>query len=132
MNTTAPTQTKPYAILVISLCACYLFYKYVLQIYPSIITQPLMQIFQITATDLGYLAATFYYTYTIMQIFTGVLIDKYGARRLSSFAILCCAIGAITFAYSYHLYLAIFSRALMGFGVAFATVAYMRVAAAWF
>ena len=132
MNTTAPTQTKPYAILVISLCACYLFYKYVLQIYPSIITQPLMQIFQLTATDLGYLAATFYYTYTLMQIFTGVLIDKYGARWLSSFAIFCCAVGAILFANATHLPLAIFARGLMGFGVAFATVSYMRVAAAWF
>ncbi len=132
MSQSTITQTKPYAVLVISLCACYLFYKYVLQIYPSIITQPLMQVFQLTATDLGYLAATFYYTYTIMQIFTGVLIDKYGARWLSAFAIFCCALGAIFFAYAYHLYIAILARGLMGFGVAFATVAYMRIAAAWF
>src|SRR3990167_1025768 len=105
-------QNKPYALLVISLCACYLFYKYVLQIYPSIITQELMQTFQLTATHLGYLAATFYYTYTIIQVFAGVLIDKYGTRWLASLAVLCCAMGAISFSYAYNLSFAVFARGL--------------------
>lgn len=123
---------KKYPILVISLCACYLFYKYVLQIYPSIITDQLMREFDLSATGLGYLAATFYYTYMVTQLFVGVLIDKYGTRWLSSAAIFCCAFGVLAFSMSNTLTTAALSRGLMGFGVAFATVAYMRLAAGWF
>jgi sugar phosphate permease len=125
-------KSSKYPILIISLCACYLFYKYVLQIYPSIITDQLMREFDLSATGLGYLAATFYYTYMITQLFVGVLVDKYGTRWLSSGAILCCAIGVIAFSMSHTLLSASLSRGLMGFGVAFATIAYMRLAASWF
>lgn len=125
------TQSK-YPILIISLCACYLFYKYVLQIYPSIITEQLMREFELSATGLGYLTATFYYAYMITQIFVGVLIDKYGTRWMASAAICCCAIGIVTFSQSHTLWTAALSRGLMGFGVAFATIAYMKLAAGWF
>jgi len=127
-----PSHSTKYAILIISLCAFYLFYKYILQIYPSIITAQLMQEFTLSATGLGYLAATFYYAYMITQLFVGVLIDKYGTRWMATGAILCCAFGVFTFSLSHTLLSASLSRCLMGFGVAFATIAYMKLAAGWF
>jgi MFS family permease len=125
-------KKKFYPILVLSLCACYLFYKYVLQIYPSVITTELSQTFQLTGTGLGYLTASYYYTYFVTQIFSGALIDKYGARWLSAGAIAAAAIGIVIFSMTENVYIAGLFRGLMGFGVAFATVAYMRLAAGWF
>ena len=110
----------------------FLFYKYVLQIFPSIITDELMQQFRLTGAGLGGLAATFYYTYMVTQLFVGVLLDKYSTRWLTSVAILTSALGIFLFANSQTLPTASMSRALMGVGVAFATVSYMKLAAMWF
>ena len=121
-----------YPVVVISLCACFLFYKYVLQIYPSIITDQLMQEFHLTGATLGNLAATFYYAYIIVQLFVGVILDKYSARYITTIAIFGCALGVYLFSKMHSLLAVQLSRALMGAGVAFATVAYMKLAANWF
>jgi MFS family permease len=123
---------KTYAYTIISLCACFLFYKYILQIYPSIITESLMREFNLNGAGLGNLAATFYYSFMVTQLFVGVMSDKYSARWITSGAIFCCALGACLFVQSHTLLAAELSRALMGVGVAFATVAYMKLAAVWF
>ena len=121
-----------YPVLVICLAAAFLFYKYVLQIYPSIITVQLMQQFHLTGAGLGGLAATFYYTYMITQLFVGFLLDRYSTRWLTSLAIFTCALGVLLFSQSQTLLWAGISRGLMGVGVAFATVSYMKLAAVWF
>src|SRR5262245_52752289 len=121
-----------YSLLVISLCACFLFYKYVLQVYPSIITEQLMREFNLTGAGLGNLAATFYYAFMVTQLFVGILLDKYSARWLTAGAIFSCSFGVLLFSQSDTLFIAELSRAMMGVGVAFATVAYMKLASAWF
>ncbi len=135
MKTESPfvkTLGTTYPIVVISLCAAFLFYKYILQVYPGIITDQLMQEFNLTGAGLGNLAATFYYSYMVMQLFVGVLLDKYSTRLLSSIAIFMSAAGLYLFSQTHNLLMAELARALMGIGVAFATVAYMKVAAVWF
>jgi nitrate/nitrite transporter NarK len=123
---------KSYAYLIISLCAFFLFYKYILQIYPSIITESLMNEFKLTGAGLGNLAATFYYSFMATQLFVGYMLDKYSARWVTAGAILCCAIGVVWFADSHTIMNAGLSRALMGVGVAFATVSYLKLASVWF
>ncbi len=136
MINTNTTQTRAvsrfYPVLMISLCACFLFYKYVLQIYPSTITEQLMAEFNLTGAGLGNLAATFYYSYMIAQLFVGVILDKYSTRWLTALAILSCAVGTFFFSQTQSLLTAELSRTLMGIGVAFATIAYMKIAASWF
>lgn len=135
MFITLTKETKyslAYPLLVMSLAAGFLFYKYVLQIFPSIITEQLMQQFKLSGVGLGMLAATFYYSYMVTQLFVGVLLDKYGTRKLTASAILCCALGVLVFSHAETLWAASSSRALMGIGVAFATVAYMKLTAVWF
>lgn len=121
-----------YPIIVIILCSCFLFYKYVLQIYPSITTDTLMREFKLNGAELGSLVAAFYYAYMIAQLFVGVMIDKYSSRWLTALAIACCALGVVLFAGAQTVMAAGLSRGLMGVGVAFSTVAYMKLAAVWF
>jgi len=124
------TALRGYPVFVMGLCACFLFYKYVLQIYPSVITDELMRDFQLTGAGLGNLAATFYYAFMIAQLFVGILLDKFSARWLTASAIFACSLGVFLFSQTSSLLEAELSRALMGVGVAFATVAYMKLAAA--
>ena len=121
-----------YPVLVVILCAGFLFYKYVLQVSPSIMTHQLMRGFRVNGAGLGNLAATFFYAYFITQLFVGILLDKYSVRLLSALAILISGLGACLFAGTHSLFLAGIYRAMMGFGAAFATVCYLKTTAVWF
>lgn len=120
-----------YPLLIISLCAGFQFYKYVLQVYPSIITTELMQAFQLNGAGLGNLAGTFYYSFIISQLFAGLILDKFGAR-VAALAIFISALGIFLFAHAHSAGSACLARSLIGIGVAFSTIVYMKMAAVWF
>ena len=125
-------QSQSYPWIVITLSAFFLFYKYVLQVSPSVITHSLMRQYHLDGAGLGNLAATFFYSYLIAQLFVGPILDKLGTRLLTALAILLCAIGAIGFAEAKNFTEAVVSRSLIGVGAAFATVSYLKIAAIWF
>jgi MFS family permease len=120
-----------YAFFVILLCAAFLFYKYILQVYPGIITPELMSEFHLDGVGLGNLAANYFYAYLITQIFAGILLDKYSTRILSTIAIMAAGLGALIFSKTYNIHMAELGRLLMGFGTAFATVCYLKNTAVW-
>src|SRR3990167_805153 len=125
-------KSKGYPWVVITFCALFLFYKYVLQISPSVITHTLMLRFHLDGASLGNLVALFFYAYLVVQLFAGPLLDKLGARLLTSLAILACALGAIWFSKAPTFLQGASARSLIGMGAAFATVSYMKIAAVWF
>lgn len=126
------TSAPLYPWLVIALAAGFLFYKYILQVSPSIMTEDLMRVFQIQGTGLGNLAASFFYSFLLTQLFVGVLLDRYSPRLLTTLAILLCAIGIYIFSKAHTLSIATWARILMGIGAAFATVSYMKMTSLWF
>ncbi len=138
MNTSSNNKTnyflqlKSYPWIVISFCALFLFYKYVLQVSPSVIAHDLMRRYHLDGAGLGNLAATSFYAYMVVQLFAGPLLDRLGARLLTACAILLCGLGTIWFSHAATLFQAITARALIGVGVAFATVSYLKIAAVWF
>lgn len=123
-------QFYPWAIMILSATA--LIYKYVMQISPSVMTNHLMRAFHVYGTGLGNLAATFFYTYLITQLFVGVLLDKFNLRLLTTLALAISTIGTYSFAHAHTLSFALLSRALMGVGAGFFTVSYMKLAVNWF
>jgi MFS family permease len=121
-----------YPWLVITFCALFAFYKYILQVSPSVMTTDLMHHFNVHGAGLGNLAATYFYAYLVAQLFAGPLLDRYSPRYLITGAIAICGLAAFTFASTETLTTAAFSRALMGVGTAFATVSYMKMSVLWF
>lgn len=128
------TQTlrKIYPWVIIALSAIFMFYKYVLQVSPSIMADDLMRAFNVSGAGLGNLAACYFYSFLIMQIPVGIILDHFGPRYLSTFAIAICATGIIIFAYTDSLFVASLARAAIGFGAAFATISFLKLAACWF
>jgi len=121
-----------YPWVVISLSAAFLFYKYILYVSPGIMTNELMRAFSINGTQLGNLAAVYFYGYLGVQIFAGPLLDKYGVRKITPAAILICALAALAFSHAHTLWGALAFRAVIGMGVAFATVNYLKMASEYF
>ena len=64
---------------------------------PAAISGDLQVSFAIGGAQLGTLAATYFYVYTLMQIPTGVLADTLGPRRILFWGGLVAGAGAILF-----------------------------------
>lgn len=131
-NYSAFLKQQVYPWVVISLSSFFMFYKYILQVSPSVMTHELMRTFQVSGAGLGNLAACYFYSFLIMQIPVGILLDRFSPRYLTTFAIGLCAVGALGFAMAPNLFIASISRGLIGFGAAFATVSYLKMAVIWF
>jgi MFS family permease len=119
------------AWLVCGLGALFYSYEYFLRISPSVMEQPLRAHYNLSAGGFGLLSGVYYYAYVPMQIPVGILMDRYGPRRLLSLACLLCAIGAVLFSVSDSLVIAGIGRFLVGFGSAFAFVGVLKLATIW-
>jgi len=115
-----------------ALAALFMFYKYALEVSPSVMTGTLMSAFQISGMELGNLAASYFYAYLILQIPAGLLLDRFGPRKMTSVAIAVCALGNILFANAPSLFIAEIGRFFVGAGAAFAAVTCLKLTANWF
>lgn len=114
------------------LAALFYCYEYLLRISPNVMVPELMRAFNVpTADGVAALVGYYYYAYTPMQIPVGLLLDKYGPRRILTLATLCCAIGAVFFATTSSYAVAAVARFFIGFGSAFAFVGVLKVATIW-
>ncbi len=118
--------------LVWLLVVIFFFYEIFLRVFPSVMFDELMQSFRVSAAQLGTLSAFYFYSYAPMHIPVGLLMDRFGARKLLFFASFICAVGCILFAASYQLFGAKFGRLLMGLGSSFGFVGMVYVSSHWF
>lgn len=114
------------------LSALFMFYKYALEVSPSVMTGTLMKTFQISGLELGNLAACYFYAYLLLQIPAGLLLDRFGPRKTTTLAIALCATGTLVFAGAESLFIAGLGRFLTGIGAAFAAVNCLKLIANWF
>lgn len=114
------------------LAVLFYFYEYFFRVSPSVIVPELMKAFQVNAVTIGFLSGFYFYSYSPMQIPVGLLMDKYGARRLLSFASCICGIGGLMMASAFHIVLAEIGRLCIGVGAAFAFVGLIYVCSHWF
>lgn len=70
--------------------------------------------------------------YAAMQVPTGLLVDRYGARRVLTVAALLMGTGQLIFAFATSYPLGLFARAVLGVGDAMTFVSVLRLVAAHF
>ena len=129
-----PDNSKPssLAITIIIACAFFLIFKYLMNVSVSIMTPELMSTFHIRGVGLGFLGSTFLITYLLFQLCSGVLLDSFSIRLVSSLAIAISVIGLVLFGWAEQFWMALVGRGLQGVGAAFATVTYLKLASNWF
>jgi len=112
--------------------ALFFFYAWILRVSPSVIIDELMRDFAFGAAAVGNLSAFYFYGYAGMQIPVGLLMDRFGPRRLMTLAGLGCAAGCILFALAPTLWVLSLGRFVIGATAAFSFVGAMMVAGQWF
>jgi len=127
-------KRKNYTIIGWFICglgAIFYSYEYLLRIAPSVIEQPLREHFNLSATGFGHISSIYYYAYVPMQLPVGLLLDRYGPRRLLTLACLICVIGTFLFTGTTSFWVAASGRFLVGLGSAFAFVGVLKLATIW-
>ena len=120
---------KKTAWISLLICSTFLFYKYIAQLFPTLIGASLMQSKGYDGIMLGVMASSYYYAYSLMQMVSGYLIDRYSIKVPMFCALLVIALMMLAFSHTDNFYLMCVSRAMMGIGASFATLAYMKCAA---
>ncbi len=112
--------------------AVFFFYAFVLRVAPSVMVDELMRDLSVSAAAIGNLSAFYFYSYAGLQIPIGMMIDRFGPRRLMTVAAYVCAGGCILFAQSESLAGLAGARFIIGASAAFSFVGAMAVAGQWF
>lgn len=120
------------ACLIWSLAALFYFYDNLLQVSPSAMKPELSLAFVRDAEQFGSLSAYCLYAYGLMQIPAGVLMDRFGPRRILTLACLFCSVGSVVFGVATTLWEAKFGRVLIGVGASFAFVGSLKIISHWF
>jgi MFS family permease len=108
------------------------FYECLLQVSPSVMSNELMHDFAVTSQTLGILSGIYFYSYAVMQLPGGLLLDFFGPHKLLTGATLLCALSTIAFGLTNNFFMACTARLLIGCGSAFAAIGTMKLAANWF
>lgn len=119
------------AWLICGIGALFYAYEYLLRISPSAMELALRHHFDLSATGFGLLSSVYYYAYVPMQLPVGILMDRFGPRRLLTFACMICILGTLLFCSTTNYHIAIVGRFLVGAGSAFAFVGVLKLATIW-
>lgn len=120
------------AYLIFFLSSCFYLYEFILQVAPSVMAEPMMQTFQVTAEGFGVISAFYFYAYAPMQLPAGLMFDRFGPRRLMTFALLLCAFGSFFFASTESVVTAALGRFMIGVGSAFSFIGVLVLCSRWF
>lgn len=127
-------NNKNYAIigwLICGLGAIFYSYEYLLRIAPSVMESSLRSHFNLSASGFGFLSSIYYIAYVPMQLPVGVLLDRFGPKRLLTIACMICVVGTFLFTGTSIFWVAALGRFLVGFGSAFAFVGVLKLATIW-
>ncbi|MCK9379801.1 MAG: MFS transporter [Sulfuritalea sp.] len=124
--------TRPAVLLGLGVAIAAYLLSFFHRVAPAAISGDLQATFAIGGAQLGTLAATYFYVYTLMQIPTGVLADTLGPRRILFWGGLVAGVGAILFGLAPSFELAFAGRTLVGLGVSVTFIAMLKLLAIGF
>jgi MFS family permease len=105
---------------VLSIATGWMFYLlcYISRVEPGVLSNELMTEFNMTASEFGSVVSALYFTYCLMQIPNGILLDKLGCRTVMSVSALLCSLGIFIFGFATSTTQLATGRLILGIGSA--------------
>ena len=126
------TEGRHLLYVIITPFACGYFLSYLLRNVNAVISPDLVRTFHLDASDLGFLTGVYFLAFALFQPLLGVLLDRFGPRRVEGSLLLVAAVGSLLFAWSNGAFLLILGRGLIGLGVSACLMAAFQANALWF
>jgi len=108
------------------------FLSYLYRTVNAIISPDLVREFALGPGDLGLLTSSYFLTFAVFQLPLGILLDRYGPRRVNAGLLMLAGIGAALFGLAHSVGGLIVARALIGLGVSGCLMSSMKVFTLWF
>lgn len=102
-------------------------YQYILRVLPNIMLNDIMEQFNIDAATFGQFSGIYYIGYSLMHIPIGILLDRYGARKVMTVCILLSAAGLLPLIYAEHWIYPIVGRLMIGMGSSAAILGVFKI-----
>ena len=112
--------------------ACGYFLSYLYRSTNAVLAPYLSNDLNLNAEQLGLITSAYFLTFGLFQLPLGVLLDKFGARKVQSILFLIAATGAILFSLGNDVWSLVTARGLIGLGVSGALMAAFKAFAVWF
>jgi predicted MFS family arabinose efflux permease len=106
--------------------------SYVFRAVNAVLGPSLAREFGLSAAELGLLTGIYFFSFGLVQIPLGVVLDRFGPRRVNGSLLILAAAGAVAFAHSHSFESLVFSRALIGLGVSACLMASIQAFVLWF
>lgn len=91
-------------------------YQYILRVMPNIIMTDIMQQFNINAATFGQFSGVYYVGYSLMHVPIGLLLDRWGPKKVLPLCILMAGLGMLPIIISDFWIYPIIGRAFIGMG----------------
>jgi sugar phosphate permease len=108
------------------------YFSYLARNVNAVIAPDLVAELELSAESLGLLTSVYFLTFAAFQLPLGVLLDRYGPRRVESVLLLFAAGGSLVFGLSAGLPGLTLGRALIGLGVSACLMASFKANTLWF
>lgn len=107
------------------------YFSYLIRNVNAVIAPDLVGELGLSAASLGLLTSVYFFAFAAFQLPLGVLLDRYGPRRVEAVLLLFAAAGSVVFALSDSLAGLTLGRALLGLGVSAGLMAAFKANTMW-
>jgi predicted MFS family arabinose efflux permease len=121
----------PFVPLYLCFAAAYLL-SYLYRTVNAVISPELSASLGVSASSLGVLTSAYFAAFAAMQLPAGMLLDRYGPRRVEPVLLAIAGCGALAFAASEQLGGLVIARALIGAGVSVCLMSPLKAIATWY
>ncbi|HEY9163908.1 MAG TPA: MFS transporter, partial [Magnetovibrio sp.] len=139
MNNTSPALENAPRIMTIATAlrivlpfALGYFLSYLYRAVNAVLAPDLVAEIGLDASALGLLTAAYFLTFAAFQLPLGILLDRYGPRRVEAMLLIVAATGAALFAWAPNADVLIIARAMIGLGVSACLMAAFKAYVMWF
>ena len=128
---TAPDRARIAARMLAVLCAAFMASQF-FRVSNAVIAPELMRTLSISSEAMGVITGAFFFAFGIMQVPTGILLDRFGPRRTMSGLFVVAAAGSAVFATAEGTAGLVAGRALIGVGCAAGLMGMLVTIARWY
>lgn len=134
-DTSINPVAKPVYVLVLTVLMPFgigYYMSYLFRTVNAIISPQLVADIGLTPAALGFMTAAYFMTFAAVQLPLGIVLDKYGPRKVQAALLMVAAAGAALFAFGTDAATLIVGRGLIGLGVSACLMASLKANVLWF
>lgn len=121
------SNSRKVAWMIWMIASIFYAYQYILRVMPNVMINDIMQQFGITAAAFGQFSGVYYIGYALMHLPVGIMLDRYGPRKVMTACILLTVFGLTPLLFTTHWAFPIAGRFLIGLGSSAAILGVFKI-----